>query len=308
MLVSTNQLVDKELYDLFVYYLDAFPSTVEMYSKCLKYFFDFLKENKIKKPDRKDVLDFREKLVINGKKPTTIQNYINAVKAFFRWTHQERLYPNIAERVKVPKLDPGYKKDYLTSTQVKEVLANIDINSERGARDYAMLLLMVTDGLRSMEVSKANIEDIRNIGDNTVLYVQGKGKNDKNDFVKLTPPVEKAIRTYLKYRPSASDDEPLFSSTSNHNFGLRLTPKSISTVAKKAMVSVGYDSPRLTAHSFRHTAVTLSLIAGRGLTEVQQFARHSNVSSTLIYDHSLEKIKNGCSETISRMIFDENLS
>lgn len=65
----------------------------------------------------------------------------------------------------------------------------------------------------------------------------------------------------------------------------------------------GYDTPRLTAHSMRHTAVTLSLLAGKDITEVQQFARHESINTTMIYNHALDKEKNGCSEAISSSIF-----
>ena len=61
------------------------------------------------------------------------------------------------------------------------------------------------------------------------------------------------------------------------------------------MINAGLDSDRLTAQSLRHTAVTQALIAGQTLQEVQQFARHSNINTTLIYAHNLENEKNECS-------------
>ena len=56
-----------------------------------------------------------------------------------------------------------------------------------------------------------------------------------------------------------------------------------------------------TAHSLRHTAVTQALIAGQTLQEVQQFARHSNINTTLIYAHNLENEKNECSGKLADM-------
>lgn len=96
-----------------------------------------------------------------------------AVKRFFEWTEEERLYPNIAKYVKGAKIGKNFKKDYLTSKQARKVLEDIDQSTVKGKRDYAMLALMLTMGLRTVEVSRANIEDIRNSGDTTVLYVQG---------------------------------------------------------------------------------------------------------------------------------------
>ena len=103
-------------------------------------------------------------------------------------------------------------------------------------------------------------------------------------------------------RGTTDETEPLFTSLSNHNRGERLTTRSISGIVKSRLKKAGYNSSRLTAHSLRHTAVTLSLLAGKNLAEVQQFARHINISTTMIYNHALDKSKNGCSEAITKAI------
>lgn len=89
----------------------------------------------------------------------------------------------------------------------------------------------------------------------------------------------------------------------NNNNGKRLSSRSVSGIVKEYLIKAGYDTPRLTAHSMRHTAVTLSLLAGKDITEVQQFARHESINTTMIYNHALDKEKNGCSEAISSSIF-----
>jgi integrase/recombinase XerC len=162
---------------------------------------------------------------------------------------------------------------------------------------------MVTGGLRDIEVARANIGDLRTAGENTVLYVQGKGHVEKTQYVRLNEPTEKAIRAYLKEREGASDDAPLFASTSNNSTGKRLSTRSISGTVKTRLRNAGFNSARLTAHSLRHTAVTLSLLAGKGLDEVQQFARHASLQTTMIYNHSLDQAKNTCSEAIAKAIF-----
>ena len=69
------------------------------------------------------------------------------------------------------------------------------------------------------------------------------------------------------------------------------------------MVNSGYQSDRLTAHSLRHTAVTLAIKSGRSLAEAQQFARHKDISTTQVYNHSLEKMENKCSASVANAIF-----
>ena len=51
-------------------------------------------------------------------------------------------------------------------------------------------------------------------------------------------------------------------------------------------------------------AVTLALLGGQSLQEVQQFARHANITTTQIYAHNLDRAKNQCEETIAKAIFE----
>ena len=265
--------------------------------------FKYFNENEISRPQREDILSYRDSLAASGHKPTTIQNYITATRLFFQWLEQEGIYPNVAAHVKGAKLDKEHKKDYLTSRQVKAILSDIDRSTPQGVRDYAILALMTTGGLRTVEVIRANIADMRTLGDDTVLYIQGKGRDEKTEYIKLSAPVENAIREYLKLRGEVDPSAPLFVSMSNNSKGERMTTRSISRIAKDSMIEAGYNSERLTAHSLRHTAVTLSLLAGKSLAEVQQFARHANIATTMIYNHALERANNGCSEAIARAIF-----
>lgn len=300
--IVLSQTVGAELFNRFIAYLDTAPKTIETYTKALRQLFNYFSFNGITQPTREDLIAFRDELKVSGHKPTTIQNYITASKIFFSWTEQEGLYPNIANHLKGAKLDRNHKKDYLTTRQVKEVLASIERDTEQGLRDYAILFLMITGGLRTIEIVRADIMDLRNAGDAVVLYIQGKGHEEKTEYIKVTPEVEQAIRAYLKARGKADEDAPLFASTSNNNKGQRLTTRSISGIVKHRLQLAGYDSPRLTAHSLRHTAVTLSLLAGKDIGEVQQFARHANIATTMIYNHALDKAKNSCSEAITQAI------
>lgn len=297
------QEITEELYTRWTKYIDASDKTIQTYTRDLRRMFRYFAEHGIRQPQREDIISYRESLKAEGLKPTTVQNYITAARLFFQWTEQERIYPNVAEHIKGAKLSREHKKDYLTSKQVKKVLSGIDRSSPTGLRDYAILALTITGGLRTIEVSRADIGDLRTLGDDTVLYIQGKGREEKAEYVRVSPPVEEAIRDYLKTRKDTDASAPLFSSTSNNSRGGRLSTRTISGICKGSMVEAGYNSERLTAHSLRHTAVTLSLLADKKLEEVQQFARHKNIATTLIYAHALDKAKNSCTDAISGAIF-----
>lgn len=293
----------EDSYLRFVSFIDVKEKSVQTYTRALRQMFKYFAEQGIRNPQREDILAYRESLKERGLKPTSIQNYITACRLFFEWTEQERIYPNVAAHIKGAKLDREHKKDYLTSNQSKNVLGGIDRSTPTGLRDYAIVALMITGALRTIEVSRANIGDLRTLGDFTVLYIQGKGKEEKAEYVKIPEPVERAIRAYLKARGETDSSAPLFSSTSNNSKGGRLSTRTISGICKESMVEAGYNSDRLTAHSLRHTGVTLALLSGESLEEAQQYARHANIATTMIYNHALEKAKNSCSAAVASALF-----
>lgn len=301
--ITQAQVITEDLYTRFTAYIDASEKTVQTYTRAIRQYAKWASENDISQPTREDILRYRDELK-ESHKPTTVQNYITALRLFFQWTEQEQLYPNIANHIKGAKLDRSHKKDYLTSRQVKKVMETAKEESLQGLRDYAILALLFTGGLRTIEVSRANIADIRTAGDNTVLYIQGKGREEKTEYVKIMPEVEDAIRAYLAARKPASTEEPLFTSTSNNSRGKRISTRSVSDIVKQALIKAGFNSDKLTAHSTRHTAVTLALLGGQSLQEVQQFARHANITTTQIYAHNLDRAKNQCEETIAKAIFE----
>ena len=69
------------------------------------------------------------------------------------------------------------------------------------------------------------------------------------------------------------------------------------------MINAGYQSARLTAHSLRHTAITLALMAGQNLADVQAFARHTSINTTMIYNHAVNRMKSLCESVIANQIF-----
>lgn len=298
---NTTELIspiNDDMFHSFMQYIDVKDKSLETYTRSLKQFFNYITVNGITEPTRQDIVQYRETLKAD-KQPATVQLYMIAVKQFFKWTDKAGIYPNVADNVKGVSVSKGMKKDYLTTGQVKDVLSRIDTETVKGKRDYAIIALMVTCGLRDIEVSRANVADLRTRQNSTVLYIQGKGKDDRESFVVVPDSLETVIREYLKAR--GGNSEALFTSNSNHGKGDRLTTRSISRIVKTAMINAGLDSDRLTAHSLRHTAVTQALIAGQTLQEVQQFARHSNINTTLIYAHNLENEKNECSGKLADM-------
>lgn len=278
----------QEIYNQWIEYIDSSRATINTYNKCIRQFFIYMQENNITKPTRTDVMSYRDSL-LHSKKPATVQTYIISLRQFFNYTEVNGYYPNIAKNIKGAKIDKGFKKDYLTKNQITNLVKSIDRSTTQGRRDYAILCLMLTTGIRTIEVVRAKCEDIKPVGNDVVLFVQGKGHTDRNEYVKLAPVVLDAINDYLKDIPK---QEYLFVSLSNKNLYGQLTTRSVSRLVKEHLKDANYNSDRLTAHSLRHTAITQMLLNGATLEEAQQVARHKSINTTMIYSHALKRANN----------------
>lgn len=302
--VASSVSID-DLANSWLKFLDVVPKTFETYQMAVKQFLKWISENGIYRPDRNNVIQYRENLEATGHKPTTINIYIMALKQFFKWTYENGLYPNITEHVKGKKIDQqAFIKDWLRPNQCKRLLSSIDRSSEKGLRDYALISLMLTTGLRTKEVAKADIQDLRYRGETLVLYIEGKGKEDKNAFVKIAAPVENALQDYLNIRTDKEPCSPLFSGAGNRSRGKRLTVQSVSRIAKTSLRNAGFDREDLTAHSFRHTAGHMAVNAGTDIKDVQQMLRHTNINTTMIYLKDKTRDNNDTEYTIASKIFE----
>lgn len=243
-------------------------------------------------------------------KPNTVAQYLRSVGQFFRWTAAAGLYPNIAENVHAPKIrHDTHKKDALTAADVltieksiqaaadekaaaaaeaeKDTAGRISRATEQGKRDYAMYVLAVNAGLRTIEISRANVKDIEVKNGRAVLYIWGKGHTEADARKPLAPQVYAAIKDYLNTRsdrPTANS--PLFVATGNRSGGQRIAETTISKILKKAMQAAGYDSDRITAHTLRHTAGTNVQEITQNLYVTQKYMRHANPATTEIYLHN----------------------
>lgn len=277
------------LLDRYINSLDVKPKTKETYKKALRQFFKWQEENQQGQTGRADILSYKGYLMANYS-ASTVSAYITAVRGLFAWLEAEKLYPNVTAGIKGAKAAHGFKKDTLTPYQAKKVLSHIKRETIEQLRDYAIINLLLRTGLRTIEAQRANIEDIRQQGGQSLLYIQGKGRDSKDAFVILTPATLEPIQQYLNARGRTDHSAPLFISHGNRSKGARLTTRSFSRIAKDALKAAGIDSDRITAHSLRHTAITFSLLGGASIQEAQQLARHSNINTTLIYAHNIDRI------------------
>ena len=305
------------LFERFIGYIDRKDSTVKGYFTCLRQYAKWLNDNGIRLDEttREDVKAYRDYLASSSLAVGTQQQYLRAVKQLYKWAASEGLYINVADNVHGAKVrHDSHKKDALGREDVAKIADTIDRSDETGKRLYAMYLLCVICGLRTIEIHRADVGDLKTVGGTTYLYLQGKGHDDKDAPVLLIKEVYEAVQDYLQSRSAkVTAKSPLFTSTSNKgrpgtkiyardaqgNYILdekgkkvvdrisdgRIATTTISTMLKSLLVNAGYDSDRLTAHSLRHTSGTGAHKAGIDLYGVQHLMRHCDPATSEIYIH-----------------------
>lgn len=298
---------NNNLFERFIDYIDRKETTVKGYVTCIRQFVEWLDCNGITQPKREDIKAYRDHLTSSDLATGTQTQYLRAVKHFFKWTASEGLYPNIADNIHGAKVRRDiHKKDALQREDVARIASTIDRSDEQGRRLYAMYLLCVICGLRTIELHRADVGDLKTVGGTTYLYLQGKGHDDKDAPVLLIKEVYEAVQDYLQSRSAeVKAKSPLFTATSNKGkpgakiykkdasgnkifdriSDGRIATTTISTMLKSLLVNAGYDSDRLTAHSLRHTSGTGAHKAGIDLYGVQHLMRHCDPATSEIYIH-----------------------
>jgi len=272
----------------FVAAQDVKESSRTLYTRTLSQFFLWVEQERksLQLLTRTDILEYKDSLLGSGRSNLTVGSYLVVVRKFFQWAESEKLYPNIAKDIKTPKRKQAFKKQHLTDTKSGELLQHFQ---DRSLRDFAIVNLILRTGLRTIEVVRADIEDITFMGERRVLKVWGKGHDEKNDFVVLSDKAWLPIKNYLATRKGAKAGEPLFASNSRQNKGERLTTRTISQICKEGLRAVGLDGKEFTAHSLRHTTAVTILNHGGSLYDAQRVLRHTDPATTQIY---VESIKN----------------
>ena len=287
IVVVTPQRID-ELVDSFINSQDVKQSSKLLYRRTLKQYFNWVSKKGYLLSDitRTELLQYKEDLLSSGMSSLTVGSYITSVRRFYEWTEANKFYPNVAKGIKTPKRKQQFKKQPLLPAQATALL---DYYQSKALRDYAIITLLLRTGLRTVEVIRATVGDITFKGSQRVLLVQGKGRDEKDNFVVLTDKTYLPIAQYLATRKNVNSTDPLFISTSNNSKGDKLTTRTISYIAKEGLKAIGLDERSFTAHSLRHTTAVNILRAGGSLETAQFTLRHSNPATTQIYTATLNE-------------------
>ena len=292
------------LVDSFLSGKDLKQSSRDSYCSSFVQFKEFLRSHSIAQVNEGDIINYKKYLMDKKLSTFTVIAHLSAVKSFFSFLARRGLYPDIAQDIKSPKKHRGFSRGALTKEQARELLKSVSGDDALSKRNLAILSTLLRCGLRSVEITRADVGDIRLCNGTPVLWVHGKGRDGKDEYVVLTKDAIKAITDYTSLRGSevtstrVTSTDPLFVSHSSHNKDGRLTTRSIRRMVKEHLKKINLCEKEITCHSLRHTFATLALANKAPLIAVQRAMRHTDINTTTIYMHMIDRLTDGAEHYI----------
>ncbi|MCF7926983.1 MAG: tyrosine-type recombinase/integrase [Candidatus Izimaplasma sp.] len=292
---------------------DIAKNSRKLYGIVLKQYMSFLITNDIQFAKTSHILRYKQQLKEDGFSMSWIYIQMSVVKGFYRYlraNHKQldlsEVYANdITEEIRNPHPKMRMRRQMLTIEQAKKLIVSTRKNRKYiwHYRNHAILFLMLTTGLRSIEVRRAKRKDFIMQKGQWILYVQGKGRLEADEFVKVTPSVTQAIHDYLEKR---EDNNPyLFIPHSNRSKKGNLSRSFFKKMFADTLKDCGIKQAGLTPHVMRHAAATFNLLRGGSLESTRKLLRHKSIDTTLIYAHHIDKMKDDSSKQIEQFILKE---
>jgi integrase/recombinase XerC len=151
--------------------------------------------------------------------------------------------------------------------------------STLSTRDKAILRVMWSQGLRRAEVIELDLEHFEEQGRR--LSVLGKGRRERQ-WMELPERTAACLREWIELR--GRQEGPLFTNLDRRTKGGRLTGQGLYKIVRSLGESVGI---RTRPHGIRHATITQRIQSGMTLPEVQDFSRHSDIKTLMVYNDRL---------------------
>ena len=288
--------------------------TRRAYRRVVREFFRFTGNRHPTEITPKDVQQWRDQLIKDKKSASTVTFKLSVIRSMFDYLKTADIVttnPALAKLVPPPALSEDLRGRALTSKEVRHVLAGPDRSKPDGARDYALLLLMLRTSLRVAEACSLKASSIRWSHGRWTLKFKVKGGRERT--IPLPREVKEAIDEYLKLDRSrrsvlgsGGDEAYIFQPQTNYR--TLVFDKPISTTMAWHIVrrwgeysGVGKLSP----HDLRRTAITKALDQGLTYRQVQMMSGHKDPKTVMRYDHHRENLDQNAVNFLDYSLSDE---
>lgn len=293
--------------------------TRRVYRRAVQEFFAFLGHRRPALVRPHDVARWRDHLLWEGgrkAKAATVVQKLSVIRTLFEYLlvggpiYGVTSNPASMKLVPVPRVSDELRGRALTVKEVRHLLSGPDRSTPEGARDYALMLLILRTSLRVSEAVGVKVSDIRWDPTEELWTLRHRGKGGKERVKPLPPDVKAAIDAYLhsddKLRvqtKTGGREAFVFQAAKNNRYvgeQRSITPTMAWMIIKKwsGYSRIGHVSP----HDLRRTAITRALDLGLTYREVQLMSDHADPKTLMRYDHGRKKLKNNA---INKISYDE---
>ena len=191
------------------------------------------------------------------------------------------------------------ESEFLTHEEIQALLKMPDRRTVQGKRDYAVLLTMLSTGLRKDEICNLKSKHIKTCRNQIVIDVLGKGKRHRR--VALRRDTYESIQDYIEAEGNTSINNHVFYTLGKHGFCIKqpLTHKAVDCIIRKYS-KMALFRKRTSPHTLRHSFATSLLNIGADLKTVQELMGNCYIRTTERYLHSNDDKK---FEAVNRLQF-----
>ena len=233
--------------------------------------------------NKNDLNDFSYDQALNGLSPATIARRIATIKNFYMFLESDNLAKSIiSEEITIPKKDKTLPQ-VLSEEEINQLLNAPDLTSEKGIRDYAVLEILYSCGLRVSEATNLQINQINE--QEEIINILGKGKKER--IVPIRKSALKAVKTYInevRNKHLVIDKKAVFIGKN----GKRMSRQALYNIVVNNAKLAGIQK-EIHSHTLRHSFATHLLDNGADLRIVQELLGHTNIGTTQIYTHVTTK-------------------
>ena len=274
-------------------------NTRDAYRRTVREFFRFLGGISPEQVTPRDVIRFRDHLLGIGRKSRTVSNKLSIVRSLFEYLRAGgivALNPATTKLVMPPAISDAPAGRALTPEEVDHILRGPNRSTTEGARDYALMMVMLRLSLRLTEVSTLKVSSIKWGDKKWVLTCRVKGGREEKWPVPQD--VKQAIDDYLRLDRERRDtllcggeDAYLFQPVRNHRTLVHdkpLSPRHVERIVGRWGDYTGIG--KVTPHDLRRTVVTEMLSQGYSYRDVQMVTKHRDPKTIMTYDRARENL------------------
>ncbi len=208
------------------------------------------------------------------------QHLIGILRSFFKYLFLQRIIPvNLADRLVYPRVFQGeLRPKYVPWADIQKLLAGINQKTAGGQRNYAILVLMASYGLRGREVTALRLEDM-DWQDKRLILKQRKG--GRMAVFPLTQEVELALKNYIERGRPKTERPEVFMTT---KAPIRpMGSGALTQAIQKHLHQLGPNLPSYGGYVIRHSFAKALLDRGADLFTIKHLLGHQCLQTTLIY-------------------------